>query len=63
MPTILEPILAGIAVALFNKYILGKFDPLAACGAACVKKDDDDACTSSSSTSVTADTGHVHVHF
>mgnify|MGYP006166814641 CR=1 FL=1 len=27
MPSILEPIAAGIAVAIFNKYILNKLDP------------------------------------
>ncbi len=64
MPTICEPVLAGIVVALFNKYILGRIDSFfATCGGASFKKDDDDECTSSSSTSVAADLGHVHVHF
>ncbi len=63
MTTILEPIWAGIVVALFNRYVLGTLDPLAACNAACAKEDHDDERTSSSSTSVTAGTGHVHVHF
>ena len=59
MTTILEPIAAGVVVALFNKYILGKLDPFAACVAACAKPEEDD-CVSSSSTSVTADVGHAH---
>ena len=59
MTTIIEPIFAGVVVAFFNRYVLGKFDPFAACNAACGKKDEDD-CVSFSSTSVTADVGHVH---
>ena len=31
MACILEPIAAGIVVAIFNKYILNKFDPLGWC--------------------------------
>ena len=63
MPTILEPIAAGILVALFNKYILGRLDPLAACSTLCTKKTDDDDCTSSSSTTCNADVGHIHMHY
>ena len=62
MATLLEPLFAGVVVDLFHTYILGKFDPLVACSTAYAQKDDDE-CTSSSGTSVTADTGHVHVHF
>ena len=47
MASMFEPISAGIAVAIFNKYILNKFDPLADCYAACCQKEDED-CTSSS---------------
>ncbi len=67
MPTILEPICSGIVVALFNKYILGTFDPPAACSTACAKEDDgkkdDDERASSPNTSVTPGTGHPHMHF
>ena len=59
MTTITEPIFAGVVVAFFNRYVLRKFDPFAACAAACGKKDEDD-CASSSSTSASADAGHVH---
>ena len=62
MPTILEPIAAGVIVAVFNKYILSKLDPLGFCYATCCQKEDDDDCTSSSSTSVVIDAAHVH-HF
>ena len=62
IPPIFEPISAGIAVAIFNKYILNKLDPLAYCYAQCCHKDEDDDCVSSSSTSVVSDACHVH-HF
>ena len=58
IPSIFEPVGAGIAVAIFNKYILNKLDPLAYCYAQCCHKD----CVSSSSTSVVSDACHVH-HF
>lgn len=61
MPSIFEPIAAGVAVAIFNKYILNKFDPLATCYTACCHKEEED-CTSSSSTSTINDACHVH-HF
>ncbi len=60
--TLIEPIFTGIVVAIFNKYLLGKFDQLAAGSTACAQNDDDD-CTSFSSVSITVDLGHVHVHF
>ena len=31
MTSLFEPIAAGIAVAIFNKYILNKLDPLCWC--------------------------------
>ena len=62
MPTILEPIAAGVIVAAFNKYILNKLDPFGFCYATCCQKEDGDDCTSSSSTSVVDDAAHVH-HF
>ncbi len=61
MTTLLEPVAAGIAVAIFNKYISNKLDPFGLCYAHCCEKEEED-CTSSSSTSVTNDACHVH-HF
>ena len=62
IPSFFEPIGAGIAVAIFNKYILNKLDPPAYCYAQCCHKDEEDDCVSSSSTSVVSDACHVH-HF
>ena len=61
MTSLLEPVAAGIAVAIFNKYIINKLDPFGWCDNHCCEKEEED-CTSSSSTSVTNDTCHVH-HF
>ena len=61
MTSLLEPVAAGIAVAIFNKYIINKLDPFGWCYHHCCEKEEED-CTSSSSTSVTNDTCHVH-HF
>ena len=61
MPSILEPIAAGIAVAIFNKYILNKLDPLVCCYQHCCEKEDEE-CMSSTSTSVTSEACHIH-HF
>ncbi len=44
IPPIFEPIGAGIAVAIFNKYILNKSDPFAYCYAQCCHKEEDDDC-------------------
>jgi len=57
-----EPIAAGIAVAIFNKYILIKIDPLGWCYTKCCEEKEEEECASSSSTSVTSDACHVH-HF
>ena len=63
MRSIFEPICAGIAVAIFNKYILNKLDPFAYCYAQCChKEEEEEDCVSSSSTSVVSDDCHVH-HF
>ena len=62
IPFFFEPIGAGIAVAIFNKYILNKLDPLAYCYAHCCPKDEEEDCVSSSNTSVVSDDCHVH-HF
>ena len=61
MTTLLEPVAAGIAVAIINKYIINKLYPFGWCYNHCCEKEEED-CTSSSSTSVTNDTCHVH-HF
>ena len=63
IPSFFEPIGAGITVAIFNKYILNRFDPFAYCYAQrCKTEAEDDDCVSSSSTSVVIDACHVH-HF
>ena len=62
MPSILEPIAAGIAVAMFNKYILNKLDPLGWCYQHCCEKEEEEDCMSSTSTSVTSEACHIH-HF
>ena len=61
MTSLLEPVAAGIAVAIFNKYIINKLDPFGWCYNHCCEKEEED-CVSSSSTSVTNDACHVH-HF
>ena len=62
IPSIFEPVGAGIAVAIFKKYILNKLDPFAYCYAQCCEKEEEGDCVSSSSTSVVSDACHVH-HF
>ena len=61
MTSLFEPIAVGIAVALFNKYILNKPDPLCWCYRQCCEKKDEE-CVSSTSTSVTSEACHIH-HF
>ena len=61
MTSLFEPIAAGIAVAIFNKYILNKLDPLCWCYLQCCEKEEED-CMSSASTSVTSEACHIH-HF
>ncbi len=61
MTSLLEPVAAGIAVAIFNKYIINKLDPFGWCYAHCCEKEEEDDCVSSSSTSVTNDACHVHL--
>ena len=60
MRSIFEPICAGIAVAIFNKYILNKLDPFAYCHAQCCHKEEEEDCVSSSSTSVVSDARRAH---
>ena len=62
MTSLLEPVAAGIAVAIFNKYIINKLDPFGWCYNHCCEKEEEEDCVSSSSNSVTNDTCHVH-HF
>ena len=63
MTSLLEPVAAGIAVAIFNKYIINKLDPFGWCyNHCCEKEEEEEDCVSSSSTSVTNDACHVH-HF
>ncbi len=42
MTTLFEPIVAGLVVASFNKYVLCKLDPFTACYNIFCKQDDDD---------------------
>ena len=62
MTPILEPIAAGIAVAIFNKYILNKLDPFGYCYTQCCSNDEEEDCVSSSSTLAASDAFHVR-HF
>ena len=63
MPTVLEPIGAGIAVALFNRFVLsGWLWQQCTSGSGTTttqRQDEDENCTSSSSTT-TIDTVEVH---
>ena len=61
MTTILEPIGAGLAVALINKFIINNSWLWQQCTTP-RNEDDDDECTSSSSTT-TIDTVEVPAHF
>ena len=61
MTSLWEPVAAGIAVAIFNKYILNKLDPLGWCYVYCCEKEEEE-CMSSTSTSVTSEACHIH-HF
>ena len=65
MTSLLEPVAAGIAVAIFNKYILNKIDPLGWCYTHCCEKEEEEEEEEewSSSTSASSnDACHVH-HF
>ena len=61
MTSLLEPVAAGMLVAILNKYIINKLDPFGWCYGHCCEKEEED-CTSSSSTSSINDACHVH-HF
>ena len=61
MTSLLEPVAAGMLVAIINKYIINKLDPFGWCYAHCCEKEEED-CTSSSSTSSINDACHMH-HF
>ena len=58
MTSLLEPVAAGIAVSIFNKYIINKLDPFGWCYNHCCEKEEE-LCVSSSSTSVTNGACHV----
>lgn len=63
MPTVLEPIGAGIAVALINKFIINNNYLWHLCtGCRDTKHDEHEECTSSSSISTT-DAVEIHAHF
>ena len=62
MVSIFVPIAEGIAVAIFNKYILNKLDPLGWCYTKCCEEKEEEECASPSTTSVTSDACHIH-HF
>ena len=61
MTSLLEPVAAGIVVAIFNKYILNKLDPFCWCYNHCCEQEEEE-CMSSSSTSVASEALHIH-HF
>ena len=60
MTSLLEPVAAGIPVAIFNKYILKKIDPLGWRYAHCCEKEEEER--SSSTSTSTNDACNVH-HF
>jgi len=63
MPTVLEPIGAGITVALINKFIINNNWLWQLCmGCRADKADEHEQCTSSSSISAT-DAVEIHAHF
>ena len=61
MTSLLEPVAAGIVVAIFKKYILNKLDPPGWCYNHCCEQEEEE-CMSSSSTSVASEALHIH-HF
>lgn len=68
MPTILEPVSAGIIVALLNKYVVSKFDfcyPCQLVAEIANEKNHEDDVSSTSTTVTDFDTStHAHVvHF
>ena len=62
MPSILEPIAAGIVVSLINKYILPKLDIFRPCASPPDEKQTEEDCVSSVSSASTAGSIH-HIHF
>ena len=62
MPSILEPRIAGTAVALFNKFFISKLELNFPCCSSTVTKDHDFDDTTSTSTTVAGEVFVVHGH-
>ena len=56
IPNIIEPILAGVFVSLFNKYILNK------CNASCCETTHETAHETDDSSTTTSINSDIHVH-
>ena len=63
MTTVLEPIGAGIAVALINKFIINNRYLWSLCSGSRPNKQDDHEDTISSTSTTAVDTVEVHAHF
>ena len=58
--SILEPICAGIFVAIFNKYIINHHWSFSVCTDAVHETTHED--DSSTTTTINSDVGHIHMH-
>ena len=63
MPSILEPIGAGLIVALINKFIIYNHNLFGLCTSPPVQHEQGTEDCSSSSSTTTIDTVEVHAHF
>lgn len=61
MPSIMEPIAAGIIVALFNKFVINHHWSFSACSEATHETTHED--DSSTTTTINSDVGHIHMHY
>ena len=61
MPSILEPIAAGIFVALFNKYIINHHFTFSTCTETTHETTHED--DSSTTTTINSDVGQIHLHY
>ena len=65
IPPIVEPILAGVFVSLFNKYILNQINPSVLCckttHETVHESDRDESDSSTTTTSINSDINHIHV--